>query len=168
MYSSGGYAVASSGRGPSIVMALLLLGACGTQPAESTSQSPTATASAAESTTPTPLPTLTATTAEASEAPPGAITIEMLFGPKFDPKEATAKAGTVVFFLHNPDPGGGESHNFNIGPELHKPLAMSPILRLGQAVVFTVEGLEPGTYTYWCTFNGHEAFGMVGTLTVTP
>ena len=99
----------------------------------------------------------------------------MTFGPTFEPEEATAQAGTVVFFLRN-DKGDGPPalHNFLLGASVEDPpLAISPTLASGFSGTFTVEGLEPGTYSYWCTVLGpdgtaHSQMGMTGTLTVTP
>ena len=74
-------------------------------------------------------------------------------GPKFEPEEATAHAGDVAFFLRN-DKGDGPPavHNFLIGSDVDSPpLAASPTLMNGESILFTVYGLEAGTYTYWCT-----------------
>ena len=120
-------------------------------------------------------PTLAFTVEEADEAPAGAIEILLTFGPMFEPEEVSAAAGTIVFFLQN-DQGDGPpaAHNFLLGTSMEEPpLAASPTLSSGQAVLFTVEGVEPGTYTYWCTVpspdgRSHAVYGMVGKLTVTP
>ena len=151
----------------------LVLAACGSPPTETPEQtdahdshSPVSSESVA--------PTLEATVEEASEAPAGAIEILMTFGPKFEPEEVTAQAGDVVFFLRN-DKGEGPPavHNFLIGRALDSPpLAASPTLMHGESIVFTVYGLEAGTYTYWCTLPSpdgapHSQYGMLGTLTVT-
>ena len=119
-------------------------------------------------------PTLQATVEEASEAPAGAIDILMTCCPSFEPTDVTAEAGDVVFFLRN-DKGDGLAavHNFFLGTDVDAPpLAASPTLMHGESLVFTVYGLEAGTYTYWCTIPApdgrpHSAFGMIGTLTVT-
>ena len=58
------------------------------------------------------------------------IEILLTFGPKFEPEEATAHAGDVVFFLRN-DKGDGPPavHNFLIGSDVDSPpLAASPTL----------------------------------------
>jgi plastocyanin len=122
-----------------------------------------------------PVATLAATAEPASEAPAGAIELLMTFGPKFVPSEATAKAGTVMFFLHN-DPGDGflVEHDFVLGRTLDSPpLAASPKVLAYRSITFTIEGVTPGTYTYWCSVRGgdgksHSSLGMVGSLTVTP
>ncbi len=89
----------------------------------------------------------------------------------FVPEEATAKAGTVTFFLRN-DPGN--THNFLLGTAVGEPpLAKSPVMASSETGILTIEGLAPGTYAYWCTVpdrlgTPHWQDGMVGTLTVTP
>ena len=91
-------------------------------------------------------------------------------GPRFVPDQVTAKAGTVAFFIQNVRPSlfMAQDHNMAIGPEIHKVLARSPFVRVDKAAVLTVEGLTPGTYTFWCEIGVHAAEGMVGTLTITP
>jgi plastocyanin len=89
----------------------------------------------------------------------------------FVPEEATAKAGTVTFFLRN-DPG--DVHNFLLGTAVDAPpLAKSPVMGSSETGILTIEELAPGTYAYWCTVpdrlgTPHWQDGMVGTLTVTP
>lgn len=161
---------------PRIAAALIAvaLAACAGTPAETPeptdaqpSDSPTSSESAA--------PTLQATAEEVSEAPAGAIDIMMLDDPlfAFDPDEVTAEAGDLVFFLHNDQEGARMVHNFFIGNDVDSPpLAKSPTLMHGGSVAFTVYGIEPGTYTYWCTVPAldgrpHAQIGMTGTLTVT-
>jgi plastocyanin len=92
---------------------------------------------------------------------------------QFEPTALTAKAGTVVFFLKNIDEvptglGPGTNHSLSIGSALGQPLASSDYVRNGEAAVFTVEGLVPGSYVVWCAVPKHADFGMVATLTVTP
>ena len=150
----------------------LALAACAGTPAETPeltdahdSHSPISSESVA--------PTLQATVEEASEAPAGAIDILMTDGPDFDPKEVTAAAGDLVFFLRSAEVNGRIVHNFFIGSDVDRPpLAKGPTLQAGDSVVFTVYGIEPGTYTYWCTVPSidgqpHWQHGMIGTLTVT-
>jgi plastocyanin len=151
----------------------LVLAACAGTPSETPerteahdSHSPVSSESAA--------PTLQATAEEASEAPAGAVEILLTCCPDFEPKEATAQAGAVVFFLHNDNGDAPPAlHNFVIGSDLESPpLAASPTLAQGESIVFTVSGIEAGTYTYWCTVAApdgtlHSQAGMTGTLTVT-
>jgi plastocyanin len=154
-----------------VALVILMIGCVG-QPAQTASNSPSSI-----STEPSvsAAPTLAFAVESADEAPAGAIEILLTFGPKFEPEEVTASAGTIVFFLQN-DQGDGPPavHNFLLGTSIEEPpLASSPILAPGEAILFTVDGVEPGTYLYWCTVpspdgQSHAYYGMVGTLTVTP
>ena len=152
----------------------VLATSCGVASSPSAGDSQAAVQSVAASVEPSPTPGFTFE--EKTEAPAGAIEILLTFGPDFDPKEATAKAGEVVFFLRN-DPGDGPpaaTHNFLLGSSLDAPpLAVSPVLASGEGVVLTIADLPAGTYTYWCTVASpdgqpHSYYGMVGNLTVTP
>ena len=160
------------GRAISLTVAILMFG-CAAPSAQSATGTPAGSIAGEPSVS--AAPTLAFTVQEADQAPAGAIEILLTFGPVFEPEEVSAAAGTIVFFLQN-DQGDGPpaAHNFLLGTSMEEPpLAASPTLSSGQAVVFTVEGVEPGTYTYWCTVPGpdgrsHAVYGMVGTLTVTP
>jgi plastocyanin len=129
-----------------------------------------AAASVDESVVPTAA--VQATTEEAAEAPPGAISVTVDAGAdRFYPDEIIAPAGTLTFFIVNQNPGalGTETHQMSIGPEVGGvSLAASEWVSPGTAIAFTVTGLEPGTYRYWCFINEHHLRGMIGTLTVTP
>ncbi len=108
-----------------------------------------------------------------ADPPAGSIEITMTIVSEeaFVPEEATAKAGTVTFFLRS-DPGN--THNFLLGTAVDQPpLAKSPVMGSSETGILTIEDLAPGTYTYWCTVpdrlgTPHWQDGMVGTLTVTP
>ena len=135
------------------------------------------TPSAKPSPSATPIPTLASTTELAAEAPAGATSIEMTPDadkPRFKPDAVTVKAGTATFFLTSLALTGtfGPFHDMIIGPEIGTPLATSRSVQPGTSAVFTVEGLPPGTYQFWCNTNTghglHFKLGMVGTLTVTP
>ena len=88
--------------------------------------SPTAaaTASPTRAPRPTPIPAIPSTTQDATEAPPGAVSIKMAW----------------------------EAARF---------------VQAYKSAILTVEGLTPGTYTFWCEVPGHAANGMVGTLKIT-
>ena len=131
-----------------------------------------ATSSPTRAPEPTPIPTLSSTSEGATVAPPGAISIQMAFvkgEPRFVPDQVTAQSDKVTFFLPNvrPESFMPQDHNMAIGPEIRKVLARSPYVRVEKAAVFTIEGLTPGTYTFWCELGVHAAEGMVGTLTIT-
>lgn len=148
----------------------LSIAACGGGAA---SQSSLPSASVAPTDSPSPEPAVQATFEPADAAPAGAVTVTVNNdGVRFHPDEVTVGADPAVFFLvHDGEAGvGAFRHNLQIGPELPPgpALVSSPTLDPGDRVVFTVTGLEPGEYQFWCSFMEHNNFGMVGTLTVTP
>jgi plastocyanin len=83
---------------------------------------------------------------------------------KFDPSSITVPHGKAVFFLVN---SGTTQHDLAIRDSTGNRLAVSELVSAGDSVVFTVNNIDPGTYTIFCTQQGHEASGMKGTLTVT-
>jgi plastocyanin len=79
---------------------------------------------------------------------------------KFDQGDVTAKAGKVTVDFSNPSP---VPHALDIeGNGVDKG---SGTVTSADSPPFTVD-LKPGTYTYYCPVDGHEAAGMKGTLTV--
>jgi plastocyanin len=79
---------------------------------------------------------------------------------KFNVSSLSAKAGKVTITMANPSPlshdvsimGNGVTQKGNI---------------VGQGGTSTVTAtLKAGTYTFYCSVDGHEAAGMKGTLTV--
>ncbi len=128
-----------------------------------------------------PVPTLASTSVVASKAPKGAIPVVMTAvgdsehgKPVYQPDKITAKAGTVVFFIQNVPPAwASPDHNMQIGPSVGTSLAGSTDVNRNENVIFTVNDLMPGTYTFWCSIvapggTTHASFGMVGELTITP
>lgn len=106
----------------------------------------------------------------------------------FDKTTLTAPAGSVtVTFKNN---SSGQQHNWVLvnggddvaaqvdeaaaaaGPPDYLPsgdpnvLGATKMLAGGASETVTVNNLAAGTYTYICTFPGHYAAGMKGTLTV--
>ncbi len=189
-------------RCTSLVVAIgLTLGGCGgaaapasttppaatpTAPPPSATTSPTSTQTLVSAPASTPMSTLASTVIQASDAPPGAISITMTAvdaGPRFQPEAVSAKVGTVVFFLQNvPGTLYSPDHNMQIGSNIEfyddgsvrsgQVLAATPHIPALEAAILTVKDLSPGTYLYWCSVEGgngnHASFGMKGTLTITP
>jgi len=83
---------------------------------------------------------------------------------KFDPSDITVAHGKVVFFLVN---SGNTQHDLAIRDSSNNRLSVSELVSSGDSVVFTVDKIDAGTYTIYCTQQGHEASGMKGKLTVT-
>lgn len=83
---------------------------------------------------------------------------------KFDPPTVSAPSGKVVFYLVN---GGTTSHDMVIRDSANNRIDGSELISAGDTIVFTVNTIPAGTYTYFCDQAGHEASGMKGTLTVT-
>jgi plastocyanin len=75
----------------------------------------------------------------------------------FASTRATAEPGPLEFVMPNPSP---IQHNIALkdGP-------IGPVVGTGGTSRFT-ETVDTGEYTYFCSVPGHEAGGMVGTLTV--
>jgi plastocyanin len=123
-------------------------------------------------------PSVTGTTETVDQAPAGALEVQVsAVTVKFHPDELTAPAGTIVIFIHNETTNtvGESPHNMMIGVDLPPTPALvgSSLVQPGESATFTVVGLEPGTYRFWCSYasqdyGSHHAAGMVGTLTVTP
>ena len=79
---------------------------------------------------------------------------------KFDKTKLSAKAGNVTITMDNPSP---VQHAIGVkGSGLDKD--GKPVGMGGKSTVTVA--LKPGTYTFYCPVDGHEAAGMKGTLTV--
>jgi plastocyanin len=93
----------------------------------------------------------------------GGTTLELAADPgggfSFDKKTLEAPAGTITIHLTN-----DSSVPHDIGVKGDSVDEVSDTVMQGE-VSLTVD-LEPGTYTFYCSVPGHEAGGMVGTLTV--
>ena len=79
---------------------------------------------------------------------------------KFDQGDVTANAGKVTVNFDNPSsvPHAVEIEGNGVQKE-------TETVTGSKAPAITVD-LKPGTYTYFCPVDGHEAAGMKGTLTV--
>ncbi len=83
---------------------------------------------------------------------------------KFDPSTISVPHGKVVFYLVN---SGSVQHDMAIRDSSNNQMDKSELVSAGDSSVFTVNNIAAGTYTIYCTQQGHEASGMKGTLTVT-
>ena len=95
----------------------------------------------------------------APEAPPEPTVIQVKLSEfAIDPSEITVPPGIVTLDIEN---AGFVEHNIII-KELDQGV---DFVYPEQTYSFSAD-LAPGTYTLVCTVEGHEAAGMVGTLTV--
>jgi plastocyanin len=106
-----------------------------------------------------PYPTL-------AEEQPGAPEVDIVakVEPAWEKKELTAKAGVVNVSFTSP---AGGNHNLNIvGPGAPYPLVWG--LDAGAAVDHLTKAvtLQRGTYTFYCSVQGHRSAGMEGKLVV--
>jgi uncharacterized cupredoxin-like copper-binding protein len=95
----------------------------------------------------------------------------------FELDEVTVPAGRpVTFVIHNGDPidhewivgdaGVHDRHRTGTEP-VHGARPTEVTVLAGATETTTVTFAKPGTYLYICHLPGHEAYGMVGTVTVT-
>ena len=158
-------------RVPAMVTGVaLLVAACGGEKKTSTSAESTAAAPPAAAPTAAPAPA-TGATHEIQMVTTGTNSF------KFVPDNITIKTGDAVVFKgvsglsHDvafyPDsipPGAADVLNKNIAD---KPQDLAtPLINDGQSVTVSFAGAPPGTYKYYCI--PHMAFGMKGTIVVTP
>ena len=96
----------------------------------------------------------------------------------YGPDTLTVPAGTpITILLKNTDPidhewivGDAATHErHRTGTEpVHASRPTEVTIPAGQSRETTVRFDQAGTYLYICHLPGHEAYGMVGTLVVTP
>jgi plastocyanin len=133
-----------------ILIAAFAVAGCGSSKSSSSTSSSTSSSS---STTPAP----------SSGGGGGGSTLKISADPsqlKYNTTSLSAKAGNVTITMSNPSPlshdvsikGNGVSQQGNI------------VSKGGTSKV--TANLKPGTYTFYCSVDGHEAAGMKGTLTV--
>jgi len=82
---------------------------------------------------------------------------------KFDPATINASSGKVVFYLVN---AGTSSHDMIIRDSSNNRVDGSDLISAGDTFIFTVNNISAGKYTYFCNQAGHEALGMIGSLTI--
>jgi len=81
----------------------------------------------------------------------------------YDTDSLTAKAGDLTIDFDNPNDALG--HDVCVEAEGEEDLGCSKVIT-GQSTTLDLKGLKPGTYTFYCSVDAHEAAGMKGTLTV--
>jgi plastocyanin len=117
--------------------------------------------SSSASSTPSAAPTTSVSTGTAPSA--GTVTVSAsATAIAYDQKELSASAGHITFKFTNP---GSFPHNFSIKGTDGTKIGGSDTVTGKDAPPFTLP-LAAGTYTFYCSVDGHEAAGMTGTLTV--
>lgn len=117
--------------------------------------------SSSASSTPSTAPT---TSAPTSTPAAGAVAVSAsATAIAFDQTTLSAPAGAITFNFTNP---GTIPHNLTIKGAYGAKLGGSDTVTGKAAPPFTGT-LKAGTYTFYCSVDGHEAKGMKGTLTVT-
>jgi plastocyanin len=81
---------------------------------------------------------------------------------KFQQSSVTAKPGQVTIEFDNPSP---VPHDVTVARGSTK-LGATKVVTAGKAT--TKIALQPGSYTFYCSVDGHRAAGMQGTLAVQP
>lgn len=152
--------------GATLAMYVVTLSACGASMQEATTESVAAEEFDSPSPSPSQAATVAATTEPAESPPSGAVDVQLGSGSVFHPSSLAVPSGDVVtFFLHAP-PENQQPHNMAIRMGLDV-VARSAFLDGGESALFTVDGLAPGEYRFYCEFEDHLAEGMAGDLTVT-
>jgi len=81
----------------------------------------------------------------------------------YDTDSLTAKAGSVTIDFDNPN--DALPHNVCVKTEGDEDLGCSDTVT-GDSTTLDLKDLKPGTYTFYCSVDAHEAAGMKGTLQV--
>jgi plastocyanin len=81
----------------------------------------------------------------------------------FDTNSLSAKAGNMTIDFNNPNQALG--HDVCVEDQSDKHLGCSKVVT-GQSTTLDLQNVKPGTYTFYCSVDSHEAAGMKGTLTV--
>jgi plastocyanin len=132
----------------------IALVACGGGGSSSSTQAATSTTS-----------TSTSTSTQAAGGGGGGGTINLAADPsgqlKYQQSSLSAAAGNDTIDFANQAPLG---HDVCVKDSSGKELGCSDVIQ-GSSTTLKVN-VQPGTYTYYCSVDGHEAAGMEGTLTV--
>jgi plastocyanin len=81
----------------------------------------------------------------------------------YDTTTLSAKAGNVTIDFNNPNSAIG--HDVCVQDPNGKKLGCSKVVT-GSNATLNLNNLKPGSYTFYCSVDSHEAAGMKGTLTV--
>jgi plastocyanin len=81
----------------------------------------------------------------------------------FDTTSLSAKAGNVTIDFDNPNKALG--HDVCVDAAGDEELGCSKVVT-GSSTTLDLKDLKPGSYTFYCNVDSHEAAGMKGTLTV--
>jgi plastocyanin len=81
----------------------------------------------------------------------------------YDTTTLSAKAGNVTIDFNNPNSAIG--HDVCVQDPNGKKLGCSKVVT-GSNATLNLSNLKPGSYTFYCSVDSHEAAGMKGTLTV--
>jgi plastocyanin len=81
----------------------------------------------------------------------------------YDTTTLSAKAGNVTIDFNNPNQA--LQHDVCVQDPNGKKLGCSQTVTGGKATL-NLSNLKPGSYTFYCSVDSHEAAGMKGTLTV--
>jgi plastocyanin len=79
----------------------------------------------------------------------------------YDTKQLSGSAGQVTIDFTNPS---AVTHDVCISSSSGQEIGCSQTISQGSASLS--ENLKPGTYTFFCSVDGHEAAGMKGALTI--
>ena len=79
----------------------------------------------------------------------------------YDQTSVDAPAGSVTLNFDNPAPVG---HDVEVETADGEEVGATDVIT--QSTTSTTLDLQPGTYTFFCSVDGHRAAGMEGTLTV--
>ncbi len=83
-------------------------------------------------------------------------------GLSYTTSTVSAKAGNVTIDFNNPQP---LEHDVAVEDSSGKEVGGTELVSSGSTSV-TLQGLKPGSYTFYCSVPGHRESGMEGTLTV--
>lgn len=83
-------------------------------------------------------------------------------GLSYTTSTASAKAGNVTIEFDNPQP---LEHDVDVEDSGGAEVGGTELVSSGSTSV-TLQGLKPGSYTFYCSVPGHRESGMEGTLTV--